>query len=176
LDWLNGRLTLQDLWARWLASDLVHDYETGRISSAVFAAGIIDEYRLPVLPEEYLASFAESHEAVYSGADDLLRRLSADYVLAALSNTNETLWKRCETLGILSRFNHLFPSHKIGFVKPDPRIYEYMLRKLAVPPERILFFDDHQENVTAAQACGLHAYRVFGIEEVKIKLRELGIV
>jgi putative hydrolase of the HAD superfamily len=176
LDWVHDRLTLEELWRRWLGSDLVRDYETGKISSAAFAAGIIEEYRLPVGPEQYLASFAASHEAVYEGAEELLRQLSANYVLAALSNTNETLWERCRVLGILSFFHHLFPSHKIGFVKPDPRLYEHMLHTLAVPSARVLFFDDHQENVAAAQERGIRAYRVLGLPDMMRKLKELAII
>jgi putative hydrolase of the HAD superfamily len=123
LAWLKGRLTAEELWRWWLVSPLVRAYETGSISSAVFAAGIVAEFGLPVSAGEYLASFAESHEAVYAGAAAFLDRLAPRYTLAALSNTNEALWGRCAALGILSHFHYLFPSHTIGRVKPDRGIF-----------------------------------------------------
>lgn len=175
LEWTRGRWTLPRLWEWWLASELVRDYETGRISSQAFAEGIVREFDLPVEPAEYLASFALGHEAVYEGAPELLRSLAEKYVVAALSNTNETLWKRCGELGILSYFHYLFPSHRIGYVKPDPRIYEHVLRALGTRPERVLFLDDNRGNVAAAAALGIRAVQARGIAEVALKLGELSV-
>jgi putative hydrolase of the HAD superfamily len=175
LDWIQDRLTLAELWRWWLASELVRDFETGRISSDTFATGIIREFKLTVSKEEYLASFAESHEAVYEGVPELLQRLARRYVTGALSNTNETLWKRCEALGILAHFRHLFPSHRIGFVKPDPRIYRHVLGVLGIPAGRVLYFDDSRENVAAARTLGIQAFQALGIRDVFLRLAELGI-
>lgn len=41
--------------------------------------------------------------------------------------------------------------------KPDPRIFQIMQARLALPPERILFLDDTPRNVEAARACGWRA-------------------
>ena len=48
-------------------------------------------------------------------------------------------------------------THEEGIAKPDPRIYELTCQRLGVQPEQMLFLDDNQQNITAAQAMGIHA-------------------
>ncbi|GHO78573.1 hypothetical protein KSD_63440 [Ktedonobacter sp. SOSP1-85] len=48
-------------------------------------------------------------------------------------------------------------THEEGIAKPDPRIYELTCKRLGVQPEEMLFLDDNQKNIAAAQALGIHA-------------------
>ncbi len=176
LDWLEGRLDRLGFWNWWIHSELVKKFETGKMSPESFAEGIIRELGLRVTVKEYLADLSLSFEAIYPGATELLRKLSSHYVLGALSNTNELLWERCNTLGILACFHQTFPSHKIGFIKPDHRIYRHVITTLNLPPEQILFLDDNKENVTAARSLGIDAHMVKGIKEAEILLLELRLL
>jgi putative hydrolase of the HAD superfamily len=47
----------------------------------------------------------------------------------------------------------------IGVCKPEPEIYRQCLLALGVHPSEVLFFDDREPNVRAAEALGLHAIR-----------------
>lgn len=63
-----------------------------------------------------------------------------------------------------------FLSFELGLIKPDPRIYEIVLQKLNAKPEEVLFIDDLQKNINAAQALGIHGivyHRESIIQEVK---------
>jgi len=61
-------------------------------------------------------------------------------------------------------------------VKPDLEVFEYVIRDLDVPPERIAFFDDTSVNVEAARQVGIIAYEVDGIAELESQLQLLGVL
>lgn len=48
-------------------------------------------------------------------------------------------------------------THEEGIAKPDPRIYELICKRLGVQPEEMLFLDDNEQNIAAAEALGIHA-------------------
>jgi putative hydrolase of the HAD superfamily len=48
-------------------------------------------------------------------------------------------------------------SHEVQLRKPDRRIYALTCERLGVNPHEMLFLDDVEENITAAQALGIHA-------------------
>jgi len=48
-------------------------------------------------------------------------------------------------------------THEEGIAKPDPRIFELTWKRLGVQPEEMLFLDDHEVNIVAASALGIHA-------------------
>lgn len=51
---------------------------------------------------------------------------------------------------------YAFTSYHLKQLKPDTRIYELMAAKLNVPYEQILFIDDKEKNITAAQKLGIN--------------------
>jgi len=52
-------------------------------------------------------------------------------------------------------FDYQFFSAELRLVKPDRRIYEAALGKIAIAPSEILFIDDRPANISAARALGL---------------------
>jgi putative hydrolase of the HAD superfamily len=51
---------------------------------------------------------------------------------------------------------HVF-SCEAGLCKPEPEIYRNCLTKLGVQPPEVLFLDDRESNIRAAEALGWHA-------------------
>jgi putative hydrolase of the HAD superfamily len=74
---------------------------------------------------------------------------------------------------ILSRFDHVMESSKIGVRKPDPRIYAMMCEALDVAPESCVYLDDLGINCKPAAAMGMAAIKVMGEEQA---LADLGSV
>lgn len=101
-----------------------------------------------------------------------LRKLKAcgKFTIAALSNT--VIFPPGSPIAELaqedfrSMFDVFVSSAHIGMRKPDPKIYEYTLKKLRekVGPElkadEVLFLDDIGENLKAAKALGMRTLRV----------------
>ena len=62
-----------------------------------------------------------------------------------------------KTSGFLDAFDHTTFSYELGVVKPEPEIYEDMIRGLGLPAGKALFLDDRPENVEGGRAAGIHA-------------------
>ncbi len=61
---------------------------------------------------------------------------------------------------VLSLFEHVVESSKIGLRKPDPKIYQHACDLLGVPPERCVYLDDLGINLKPARAMGMRTIKV----------------
>ena len=68
---------------------------------------------------------------------------------------------------MLDAFDLALGSHQLGLRKPDAAIYDEALRRLGVPADAVLFFDDSRANVEAARALGMQAAHVDGPAAVR---------
>lgn len=89
--------------------------------------------------------------------------------IAILSNLMSFDKKRIDKQYNLSKFDYVYLSYEIGLLKPDKKIYEYVLNDLNVDPNDILFIDDDNDNILAAKECGWNTCQAFGYELDKIK-------
>ncbi len=96
------------------------------------------------------------------GMSVVLQQMARKMRIYAFSNTNRPHvlhWsKRYEA--ICSHFTHMFLSSTIGLRKPDGPAFDYVVDKIGVAAERILFFDDNLENIEGAKARRLRAVHV----------------
>ncbi len=98
----------------------------------------------------------------YPGVESLIARLAAapDILTACLSNTNHSHWVSLKGSPAVARIRRPLVSHEMRLAKPDPAIYAEAERSLGVAGNRIIFFDDLEENVQAALARGWRAFVV----------------
>lgn len=177
LELTRGRLTIDELWEKWLSSPSVKRFESGRSSSREFAIAMVDEFGLYIDPSQFLEEFTEWSSTLYPGARCLLNTLGADYTLASLSNTNYIHWAYFrDHLKLPDLFHHNFPSHETGLIKPDAEAFTHVINALDCPPERILFLDDMPENVAGAASTGITAIQVNGINQVMAALNKKGVL
>jgi putative hydrolase of the HAD superfamily len=176
---LLGRPLPQDeVWQRWLtASAWVSTFESGQCSPEAFAAGIVAEWGLTATAETFLDDFRSWPVRLFPGVREMLALLAPHCTLACLSNTNSVHWPRIrDTLGLSGLLHRYYLSYEIGHLKPTRAAFEHVLADLGCAPHTVVFLDDNQLNVDAAQAVGLQAYRAVGIEEVQTALRSLGLL
>ncbi len=90
------------------------------------------------------------------GTAALLRALRARGVAVhALSNFGGPTFRLAEeTYPILKEFDRRFISANLGVIKPDPAIYAHVEAALGLAPETLLFIDDRDDNIAAAQERG----------------------
>lgn len=149
----------------------MEQFGLGKLSREEFGNRFVKDWNLDLPPEDFLREFQSWSKRLYPGAEELLTLLRPRFRLAALSNSNELHWERnMYELGLNSLFEAAISSHQVGLYKPDPQIYLIALDRLGVSPERIMFFDDVQANVSAASALGIRAFQVEGIEGVRLRL------
>ncbi len=113
-----------------------------------------------------------------AGVDALLDRLAGRVRLLVLTNTNAThaeAFRRTDA-ALLERFERVFMSFEMGSRKPEPACFEAVLAYLALPPQRVAFFDDNPANVEAAAALGLQSRLVRGPAETASALDAMGVV
>jgi epoxide hydrolase-like predicted phosphatase len=89
---------------------------------------------------------------------DYIRALRPDYKTSLISNAWDDLRQVLEyTWKISDVFDEIIISAEVGVAKPDPRIYQIALERLAVAPQQAVFVDDFPANIAGARAVGMHA-------------------
>jgi glucose-1-phosphatase len=177
LGWLGGGITTDELWRMWLQSKSVREFETGRVAADEFAAGMIEEFRLPVGRQQFLTSFTGWPTGLFPGTLEMLASIPRSYRRAVLSNSNVLHWTRVvDDLQLGPAFDHHFASHLTGRIKPDADAFEHVVTTLNCRPEQVLFLDDNTLNIDAAGHFGMQAVRVRGIDETKRVLIDRGVI
>lgn len=90
----------------------------------------------------------------------LLRALRrAGVPVFALSNFGIETFAAAEPVyPFLTEFDRRYISGHMGCIKPDPRIYQMLEDDCGVAPDRLLFTDDREDNITMAGSRGWHAH------------------
>jgi putative hydrolase of the HAD superfamily len=84
-----------------------------------------------------------------------------------------TAQKAAAVAAVMTRFDHVIESSKIGIRKPDPRIYTMMCDLLCVEPEACIYLDDLGINCKPAAMLGMRAIKVTSGEQA---LADLGML
>lgn len=148
------------------------EFERGQLTPAIWAERFVKDWEVDLPPGEFLKKFTTWSRRVLPGARELLEQLRPRYRLAALSNSNELHWERnTNELRIIELFEFAISSHQVGLCKPNPAIFELALARAHVsPPDAIVFFDDMEANVAAAESAGFRARQVRGVGELREQL------
>lgn len=76
-------------------------------------------------------------------------------------------------MGFAEKFDGMFSSVYVGYMKRDRAFFEHVLRVLKdVKAQEILFWDDISENVVTARQVGLYAEIYTTFEEFEMKVEE----
>ncbi len=158
-------------------------FETGELSEDDYFARAIGCFEGMTVPQ-LRAIFDAWLLGPFPGTEDLLRQLKAKGIrTACLSNTNPPHWRTLrgdnlyESMALL---DHHFASCDIGASKPALEAYRHVERRTGVDPASIIFFDDREENVTAAVSAGWTAHLIDpardGVPQVVEVLKSSGIL
>lgn len=171
---LAEKTTHSTIQEKWIHSEAIGRFESGKITAEAFAQDFVTEWQLSLAAAEFLHGFSGWSRGLYPGAARLLHFLKTNHRLACLSNSNEIHGpsQRRWLDGLVDTF---FLSYEMGVVKPDSAIFDRTIRLLGVPTNRIAYFDDTPVNVEAATEAGMSAFHVTGLEGLTNKLRQLGV-
>ena len=81
-----------------------------------------------------------------------------------------------EELIDMSYFNYQFLSYRIGWEKPDEKIFKYVTEQLPYSKEEILFIDDKISNVNAVKEFGIKAIHFTDTSQFIADLNSLEIL
>ncbi len=100
---------------------------------------------------------------------EALRRCKASFRVACITNNMKhgegpgmarSPDKAAAVAEVMALFEHVIESSKLGFRKPDPRIYRHACELIGVPPERCVYLDDLGINLKPARALGMRTIKV----------------
>ena len=130
------------------------------------------------LIQAYHENWTDSIGAAYSGTIEILKQLKqAGYPLYGLSNWSaETFPYAREKYGFFDLLDDFVISGAVGKVKPDPEIFQIMLKKIGRPAEECLFIDDSLTNINQAQKMGFGTIHFQSPEQLAAALHELKIL
>ena len=122
--------------------------------------------------EEFKNKYVNNNK-FFNDTIEIIKKLkNLGYKVYLLSNLKEIDYEKFIKHFDVSIFDELFLSFKLGMLKPNDDIYQYVINKLNTKPENIYFFDDNKENVEGAIKNGINAYQVTG-ETVKKVVEEI---
>jgi putative hydrolase of the HAD superfamily len=71
---------------------------------------------------------------------------------------------------VMTLFDHVIESAKIGLRKPDPRIYQMMVQALGVDPKGCVYLDDLGVNLKPAREMGMTTIKVLNARQAIAEL------
>src|SRR5690606_41310056 len=74
---------------------------------------------------------------------------------------------------VLSLFDHVIESSRVGVRKPDPRFYELACEAAGVTPTEVVFLDDLGVNLKPARAMGMTTIKVVDPDEALAELERV---
>lgn len=144
------------------------DYERGQLSTSAF----VDHY-IARFPRLNPISFATAWNSIIQYFPqkrlDWIKELaqSRKYRLFLLSNTNDLHMERVmknmdesRFIQFKSAFEKFYLSQDLKLRKPNPEIFEYVIRENNLKASETLFIDDMQENTRAAEKIGLKTWNI----------------
>ncbi|ACS87710.1 glucose-1-phosphatase [Musicola paradisiaca] len=154
---------LATLRERFVMGPTFQQHERGEISDETFASQLCHEMGITLSYEQ----FAMGWQAIFIGLRrevvDIMHRLRHDgHRVVILSNTNRLhceFWPT-EYPEVVAAADRMYLSQDLGLRKPEADIYRHVLREEGVGASEVLFFDDNEANVVAAQALGIQAVQV----------------
>lgn len=96
------------------------------------------------------------------------------YRIYILSNFSRKAMNDCaKELDYIGKADGAVISYRIGLIKPDPAIFEYLFDTYGVNPSEAVFIDDTKENTDAAAKLGLATILFTGKEAADAELEKL---
>jgi putative hydrolase of the HAD superfamily len=154
------------------AKPLIEDVTTGRISRMDWVRQIGELAANPAAAAEWGVQPAVVDAALLHLSDELR---AAGLTTALLTNGTDTIPAEIDSLGIGDRFDAIFNSAAIGYVKPDIRAFEYVLRALGVKAEEVFFTDDSASKLTGAAILSMRTHLFDDVEGLRRHLVEAGV-
>ncbi|MCD6115747.1 HAD family phosphatase [bacterium] len=142
------------------------EFEKGFISSYEFYIKILKELKTEFAYEEFIDLWCD----IFFDKPEsykLLTKLKSMYKLGLLSNTNSLHIEFLKNnYNFFKLIDYEFYSYVLHSAKPDKAIYEKAILKTGFLPAELLFIDNKEENVIAAESAGMKSLRYESYEKL----------
>ncbi len=159
----------QGAWAR---------LERGELTLDEFFAAFDEELRnagADISSQELMSAVNDFANLRPNMIREIRRLRKMGYLVAALTN-NWLLDDGGTSTGmdvLKAEFDVFIESSRAGVAKPDPKIYEMVLRELGVRAEEAVFLDDVGRNLKPARQMGMTTIKVTSVENALKELNQV---
>jgi putative hydrolase of the HAD superfamily len=107
---------------------------------------------------------------------EALRRINAKFKTGCITNNlpanaiGSAGGRMLYIAEVMTLFDHVIESARIGLRKPDPRIYHMMVEALGVDPKRCIYLDDLGVNLKPAREIGMTTIKVVSAAQALAEL------
>jgi 2-haloacid dehalogenase len=187
IDWnprhLYRKLFDDDAQMEWFLEEVCHqawnlEQDRGRTFADAIEEAVLRHPDQRAMIEAYHARWEEMVAGEIAGSVAILEELAeAGYELHALTNWSaETFPIGRARFAFLERFGTILVSGDERLVKPDARIFQLLLERIAHPAQRCIYIDDSAPNVAAAAALGFDAIRFTSPPALRAELALRGVL
>jgi 2-haloacid dehalogenase len=187
IDW-NPRYLYRQLFTdeatmeKFLAEVCTPDWNAQQDGTHTFAAGIAElvaqHLEQSAMIEAYFTRWPEMVSGAIEGTVNILREvIAARHRVCALSNWSAETYPHAEKrFDFLHWFEFIALSGRLGFMKPDRQIFDYVTEKTGIAAAHCLFIDDAIGNVKAARDLGWQAIHFTSPEVLRAELVQRGLL
>lgn len=150
-------------------ADLFYErFETSEISPEEYRKHVCDKLKISLSPEDFDRGWNSIYLDVLPGIEAVITEVRKRIKVVVLTNTNQIhapVWQE-RYADVLEYFEKVFASHEIEARKPEPEAFQIVLDYLGSKPDKVIFFDDNQENIDGANALGINGVLVTSTDDV----------
>ena len=139
--------------SKTIKRDIVSQVDIGEISEEELYIKLGD---LAKLTPEKVKNEWEKLVIINTELTDFIRSIKNNYLIALLSNASETfLRKILDKYSLYDLFDTIVISSEEKIVKPNEEIYNIVLNRLDIKPEKALMIDDNITNINGSKEAGI---------------------
>lgn len=158
----NAQNHLENAWAKFERAEIDLDAFDGQFAAESLALGAAVRGRdvLPLLSGDLRPEMVAA-----------LQRIKARFKTGCITNNlpnnaiGSASGRTLYVAEVMTLFDHVIESAKVGLRKPDPRIYRMMVERLGVDPQQCVYLDDLGVNLKPARDMGMTTIKVVSGEQ-----------
>lgn len=190
-----GKVLVKFEWEKYLDSFGFPKEKRDKIAKAVFESETWNERDRSSEDEQYYVDkmikdapeYADDIREVMRRSGETIERMDyaetwvrylkdKGYHVYILSNyATYTLEKTEEELTFLKYVDGAVFSCQVKQIKPEPDIYQTLIKRYNLDPQKSVFLDDRKENCEAARKQGIHAIQFESFKQAAAELEKLGV-
>jgi FMN phosphatase YigB (HAD superfamily) len=179
LHWSNqSQLSVAELRRRFAMDEAYQQHERGEIPASEYFEHLRQTLELDASDSDIERGWNDIFVGEIATTISYVASVQTKLPCYLFSNTNPThqaFWSNNFPTAIES-FQRIFVSSELGLRKPDPQAFEAIAAETGFRLDETLFFDDSEENVSAARRTGMPSVLVRDHSDVATALTSIGVL
>lgn len=163
----------QNQFSQYQQTSFFNDFETGKITDDEFFQFVQNALKKGLPKTKIENAWNAMLLDIPKARIELIERLSKDYNVYLLSNTNSVHFRSFnqQFIAVAGKelhaiFKKAYLSHEIGRRKPDADTFLFVLQDAGIDAQETLFIDDTKMHVDGASSVGINAYLLQKNEDI----------